>query len=45
MTGEDLIDSLEYVDEEIVEEALNCSCIKKRWYRPVLAMAACLPKY
>lgn len=42
MTGEDLIDSLEYVDEEIVEEALNCSCIKKRWYRPVLAMAACL---
>lgn len=42
MTGEDLIDSLEYVDEEIVEETLNCSGIKKRWYRPVLAVAACL---
>lgn len=42
MTGEDLIDSMEYVDEKIVEEALTCSCVKRRWYRPVLAVAACL---
>ena len=42
MTGEDLIDSMEYVDEKIVEEALTCSCVKRRWYRPVFAVAACL---
>lgn len=42
MTGEDLIDSMEYVDAQLVEAAEDPAPAKKRRWKPVAVIAACL---
>ena len=42
MTGEDLIDSMEYVDAQLVEAAEDPTSVKKKRWKPVEVIAASL---